>query len=95
MIAQGRYLAMGPAHCAYCHSMPGSWDAIDAGQEVPLAGGNSFRLPVGTFYTPNLTPDAETGIGRFTDGQLARMIRHGVTPDGRAAGSVEPASKFR
>ena len=85
VIAQGRYLVLGPAHCSYCHTTPGNWQAIDAGKEVPLSGGNSFKLPLGTIYTPNLTPDVETGIGRYTDGQLARMIRHGVTPDGRAA----------
>ena len=47
VIAQGRYLAFGPAHCAYCHAMPGNWQAIDAGKEVPLSGGNSFALQSG------------------------------------------------
>ena len=85
VIAQGRYLVLGPAHCSYCHTTQEHWKELDAGKEVPLSGGNSFKLPLGTIYTPNLTPDGETGIGRYTDGQLARMIRHGVTPDGRAA----------
>ncbi|MFL6244907.1 MAG: c-type cytochrome [Thermoanaerobaculia bacterium] len=51
----------------------------------PLTGGNIFTLPLGTFYTPNLTPDRETGIGRRKDGELARILRYGVRADGRAA----------
>ena len=85
VVEQGRYLVMGPAHCSYCHTEQENWPRLDAGEEVPLAGGYVFPLPVGTFYTPNLTPDPVTGIGRYTDGQLARMIRHGVTPSGKAA----------
>src|SRR6185369_13982449 len=42
-------------------------------------------IPPGTFYTPNLTPDPKTGIGRRTDEQLVGMIRHSVRADGRAA----------
>ena len=52
---------------------------------LPLAGGRPFHLPFGTIYSRNLTPDVETGIGRYTDGELARVLRHSVKPDGRAA----------
>jgi hypothetical protein len=34
-------------------------------------------------YTPNLTPDMETGIGRWTEDQFVRAVRDGVRPDGR------------
>jgi mono/diheme cytochrome c family protein len=85
VIAQGRYLAFGPAHCAYCHAKVEQYPRIDAGEVVPLTGGYAFPIPPGTFYTPNLTPDAETGIGRRTDDQLVGMIRHSVRADGRAA----------
>jgi mono/diheme cytochrome c family protein len=85
-IAQGRYLAYGPAHCAYCHTAGEElWARIDAGEAVPLTGGFSFPIPPGTFYTPNLTPDPETGIGRRSDEDLVRLIRHGVRADGRAS----------
>jgi mono/diheme cytochrome c family protein len=86
MIARGRYLIYGPAHCAYCHTENEAlWARIDAGETVPLTGGFVFPIPPGRFYTPNLTPDSETGIGRRTDEQLVQMIRHGVRADGRAA----------
>lgn len=85
VIEQGRYLAYGPAHCAYCHTTREQWPALDAGEQVPLSGGAEFRLPFGVFHSPNITPDDETGIGRASDGQLARMLRHNVLVSGRVA----------
>ena len=85
VIARGRYLVYGPAHCAACHVAPENQAALEAGQQPPLSGGFVFDIPPGKFYTPNLTPDSATGIGGRSDGQLARILRHGVRADGRAA----------
>src|ERR1051325_7300621 len=85
VVATGRYLAYGPAHCAYCHTTAATAPALDRGEQPPLSGGFVFDIPPGTFRTPNLTPDRETGIGAVSDGQLARMLRYGVRRDGRAA----------
>lgn len=85
VIERGRRLAYGPAACAYCHLPRGEWARLDAGERPPLAGGHEFPLPFGTVYSANLTPDAGTGIGRRSDGELARILRHGVRADGRAA----------
>lgn len=85
VIATGRYLAYGPAHCAYCHTTAETAPALDRGEQPPLSGGFVFNIPPGTFRTPNLTPDRETGIGAMSDGQVARMLRYGVRRDGRAA----------
>lgn len=76
IIEHGRYLALGPAHCADCHTPPG---------EPLFSGGVEFHLPLGIIRSPNITPDSVTGIGRYTDSQLARMLRFGVRPHGRAA----------
>ena len=84
-IARGRYLAYGPAHCAACHVAPDDTGALRTGGEPPLAGGHTFVIPPGTFPVPNLTPDSTTGIGRRSDAELARQLRHGVRADGRAA----------
>lgn len=85
IVATGRYLAFGPAHCAYCHSPADAGPALDRGEQPPLIGGLTFDIPPGKFHTPNLTPDSATGIGAVSDGQLARMLRDGVRRDGRAA----------
>src|SRR3546814_3326418 len=44
----------------------------------------SADLPFGTFYTPNITPDPETGIGAWSEADLAEALRHGTAPDGDA-----------
>lgn len=85
VIAQGRYLVFGPAACAYCHVPREQWAMLDGGAAPPLYGTHVFRLPFGVFHSSNLTPDLETGIGRRTDGELARILRNGVRADGRAA----------
>ena len=85
VIAQGKYLVYGPAACAYCHVPKSDWTRLDAGAELPLRGLHLFRLPLGDLYSANITPDPETGIGRRTDGELARILRHGVRADGRSA----------
>jgi mono/diheme cytochrome c family protein len=94
VIEHGRYLVRGPAHCSICHM--GSLDEVlrsDAGEELPLQGGLEFPIgPIVVFHTANLTPDAETGIGRYSDGQLFRLLRHNVKPDGRA--SLAPLMPF-
>jgi mono/diheme cytochrome c family protein len=94
VLARGEYLVYGPAHCVECHT--GSFaDLLDVaeGKKVALKGGTRFAAPpLGAIYSKNLTPDPETGIGRYSDGQIARMMRWSVRPDGRA--SVQPLMPF-
>lgn len=85
VVERGRYLAYGPAHCVGCHTSAEDEDQVAAGATPPLSGGRVFELPIGTFRSPNLTPDAETGIGRRTDADLVRILRYGVRADSRAA----------
>jgi mono/diheme cytochrome c family protein len=79
VIERGRYLVTGPAHCTACHGAVG-----DHSVEPHLVGGLEFELPVGSVYARNITPDVHTGIGRYTDPELARVLRYGVHPSGRA-----------
>jgi len=90
MIERGRYLAYGPAHCAHCHSAMDQLEAVEAGEEVAMAGGFNFPLPIGTLNTPNLTSDVETGIGGYSDGELYRMLRHNVRRDGAVCLELMP-----
>ena len=94
VIARGEYLVYGPAHCVECHA--GSFEEFQKvinDEKVPLRGGTRFAAPpLGVIYSKNLTPDKETGIGRYTDGQIARMMRFNVRPNGMA--SVGPMMPF-
>lgn len=82
-IARGEYLVNAVAHCSTCHG-PGenlANHALDLSK--PLVGGYTWEAGMfGTFTARNLTPH-ETGIGAFTDGQIARAIRHGVDERGK------------
>ncbi|HVX50511.1 MAG TPA: c-type cytochrome [Chitinophagaceae bacterium] len=89
VIARGRALVYGPAHCADCHTPPQFKEEVSRGMIVPLTGGNVFDLPIGKIYTKNLTPSA-SGIGKWTDGEIARALRYGVAPDGHALFDIMP-----
>ena len=82
LLARGKYLAYGPAHCATCHVPMDKIMEVENGLEMPLIGGWELDIPPGTFRAPNITPDIETGIGKYTDAELARTLRHSVKPDG-------------
>lgn len=73
-VARGAYLAVA-AGCENCHT-----DKEHGGPR--FAGGVALPTPFGTFYGPNITPDPETGIGRWTDAQFLRALRDGVRADG-------------
>ncbi len=94
VIARGEYLVKGPSHCVHCHV--NNVDQVleaEATGNVALVGGLNFPLgPVATLYPPNLTPDEKTGIGRYEDGAVFRMMRHAVKPDGTV--TVPPLMPF-
>lgn len=71
---QGEYLFRA-AGCAGCHT-----DEKHNG--APLAGGPALTTPFGIFYAPNITPDPDTGIGRWSEADFIRALRQGVSPDG-------------
>jgi mono/diheme cytochrome c family protein len=81
---RGEYLVRAGG-CFSCHTAAG-------GQK--LAGGRALATPFGTFYSPNITPDPETGIGRWTDTQFLRALREGVRPDGANYFPVFPYPSF-
>jgi len=71
---RGEYLAKAGG-CVGCHTE----EKKDA---VPFAGGRALKTPFGTFYGPNITPDAEAGIGRWSEVDFVRAMRLGERPDG-------------
>ena len=75
VIEMGR-LVFHAASCAVCHT-----DKENNGE--PLAGGYPLKTDFGTFYSPNITPDPETGIGSWSDEDFIRALQQGVSPDGK------------
>ena len=71
-LAKGQYLAVA-ADCEACHTEEGG---------IPFAGGRPFQTDFGTIYSPNITPDAETGIGSWSDADFLRAMHEGISKDG-------------
>ena len=71
-IARGKALAEA-ADCASCHT---------ADPAKPFAGGKRIETPFGGIYSPNLTPDHDTGLGAWSDQEFTRALRYGVGRDG-------------
>ena len=72
LIKQGEYLAK-VGDCVACH-LPSNGK--------PFVGGLKMMTPMGAIYSTNITPDPETGIGRYTEAEFARALREGVAKDG-------------
>jgi mono/diheme cytochrome c family protein len=84
-VARGAYL-FAAADCASCHT-----DKKNGG--APLAGGRALATPFGTFFSPNITPDKETGIGLWSEAQFARALHDGVA-NGQYLFPVFPYTSF-
>ena len=65
--------------CHSCHKPGPELKNVDAA--LP-AGGAPFKTPIGVFYPPNLTPDAETGIGKWPAIDFVNAVQRGLAPDG-------------
>jgi nicotinate dehydrogenase subunit B len=83
-IERGRVLAA-LGDCAVCHTAPGG---------VPNAGGRAMQTPFGTLHTTNLTPDPDTGLGRWSFSAFQRAMREGVSRDGHHLYPAFPYTAF-
>jgi len=80
---RGAYLVLALGHCGECHTPRGSL----GGLETDASFSGTAEGPDG-HKVPNITPDKATGIGGWSHGQLLRLLRSGMLPNGDAVGSV-------
>src|SRR5664279_3011946 len=90
IIARGKHLVNAIAHCMDCHSRINGDSLLNLDKYISLSGSVPFKLPVGTIYSANITSDPVYGIGRYDDGQIARVLRYGVHQDGSAVYDFMP-----
>jgi mono/diheme cytochrome c family protein len=83
-IEQGRYLAQ-VGNCAACHTARGGQD---------FAGGKAIHTPFGAVYTSNITPDLDTGIGRWSAQAFYRAMHTGRSADGRLLTPAFPYTNY-
>lgn len=96
-IERGRYIATALSGCVYCHS-PHDWNAPGDPIDIARLGAGGvlpFTDLPGRVVGPNITPDPETGAGRWSDDALARAIREGIGHDGRALFPMMPYLHYR
>jgi mono/diheme cytochrome c family protein len=84
IVERGRVLALA-GNCATCHTARGG---------PSYAGGRGLATPFGTVYAGNLTPDADTGLGRWTPAHFWRALHHGQGFDGRRLVPAFPYTEF-
>jgi mono/diheme cytochrome c family protein len=92
LLERGDYLVNGIANCGNCHS-PRQPDGTQPGPK--LSGGDAMTAPRFTAYPPNLTPDPETGLGKWTEEQIVTALREGRTPGGEVLRPPMPIPFYR
>jgi len=84
--ARGEYVFRAAAGCS-CHT--------DIPSDGPaLAGGRAIETPFGTFYSPNITPDPQTGIGDWSEADFVRAMTEGLSPAGEHYYPVFPYTSY-
>jgi len=81
LVARGEYLARA-GDCVACHTAP---------EGRTFSGGRAMPTPFGTLYSSNITPDRDTGIGKWTAEDFYKAMHYGRFPDG---GLMYPAMPF-
>lgn len=84
LVKRGEYLARA-GDCVACHT---------ADKNRPFAGGLPIGTLIGTIYTPNITPDADTGIGRWTDAEFMRAMHEGIGKSGERLYPAFPYTEY-
>jgi mono/diheme cytochrome c family protein len=92
-LERGAYLVKTIGACGNCHTPKGAGGVPIADKE--MAGGFKFDENPFTAYGSNITPDPETGIGKWTDQQIIDAIRVGKRPDGSIIGPPMPMRQYR
>jgi alcohol dehydrogenase (quinone), cytochrome c subunit len=84
LVARGAYLAK-VGDCVACHSAP---------KGKPFAGGLPMTTPMGNIYTTNITPDPDTGIGKWSEEDFEKALRQGVAKDGHNLYPAMPYTSY-
>ena len=84
IITRGEYLARA-GDCVACHAAPGG---------KLFAGGRAMPTPFGDIFVPNITPDDETGIGRWTQADFYRTMHSGISRDGALLYPAMPFASY-
>lgn len=95
-VARGKQLVDGTFGCLHCHTTLGPDHMLN---QAELGAGSRAWGPAddfpGQLASTNLTPDPETGLGQWSDGEIVRAMREGVSKDGHALFPLMPYPNYR
>ena len=91
-LERGTYLMQSIVACGNCHTPKGPQGELPG---MELAGNFKIEDDAFTAVVPNITPDPQTGIGKWTDAQIVAAIREGKRPDGTIIGPPMPIALYR
>lgn len=95
-LERGRYVVESVGACGACHTpRPDGNLAAPEDGDRSLGGGNVLEDGDVSVYIPNITGDAETGLGRWTDDQVARAIRDGISRDEKVLFPIMPYGAYQ
>jgi mono/diheme cytochrome c family protein len=92
LVARGDYLANGVGRCFWCHSAQNAEDPSSPKPE--MLGAGDVLDPAIPVIAPNLTPDRDTGLGLWSDAEIARAIRQGIGRDRRPLRGEHPSAYY-
>jgi mono/diheme cytochrome c family protein len=75
--------------CSSCHAVPNQPDRLK------LGGGLAIPSPFGTFYAPNISPDPNDGIGRWSEADFVTALLKGTSPEGTHYFPVLPYTSYQ
>src|SRR4051812_12747239 len=75
--------------CASCHATPAQED------KTRLGGGLGLKSPYGTFYVPNISPDPNDGIGKWSEAEFASAMLRGTSPAGPRSFTALPCTAYQ
>ncbi len=90
-VERGSYLVNTIMTCGNCHSPKGPPEAV-AGKD--FSGGLSWDEPPFKVTAPNITQDKDTGIGKWSDADIKKLVRTGVRPNGVAIAPIMPTGFY-
>ena len=91
LVKRGDYLVNGIMTCGNCHTPKGPTGDI---MDRAFSGGISWDEPPFTVTAPNITPDPDTGIGKWSDADIKKVLRTGIRPNGTPVAMVMPTDFY-
>lgn len=93
-IERGNYLVNGVLTCGNCHTPRAKGGVFDMSKQ--LSGGpQTFSEPAFTVKGSNLTPDPETGIGKWSEADIRKAVQDGVRPNGTPIAAIMPSAFYK